>query len=218
MNFEGYIDHTLLKADATKKEIENFLIEAKNYSFASCCIAPSWVPLAKEILKSTHLAVCTTVGFPLGYTSTKAKCFEMKSVLEDGADEIDVVLQIGWLKSGREEDVLNELKKLRDVSRKHILKVILETCYLTDQEIKSACELCSDAKVDFVKTSTGFGPKGAEIATVKKMRVFSSKNMKLKAAGGIRDYQTALRMIEAGADRLGMSGGVKIIQERKDRE
>jgi len=212
---EKYIDHTNLKAFATKADIEKLCDEAKEYNFASVCVNPYWVPLCAEKLSGTGVKVCTVIGFPLGATSTKSKAFETKTAVEQGADEVDMVINVGLAKDGEWEKLTQDIKAVveeaKKASKETVVKVILETCYLTDEQIVKSCECCKNANADFVKTSTGFGTEGATIHNVELMKKTVKDALKVKAAGGIRDKETALAMIEAGASRLGTSSGKSIL-------
>lgn len=211
---EKYIEHTLLKQDATEQDLINLFEEAKKYNFLGVCINPCYVKLAKECLKNSDVKIVTVVGFPLGANKTDVKVYETKCAIEDGADEIDMVINVTRLKDKKYDFIVNEIKKIKEAAGSHILKVILETDLLTKEEIKKACELCIEAKADIVKTSTGFVKNGvgAKEEDVKLMHdtVFPY-GLKVKASGGIRDRETAEKLIKAGASRLGTSSGVKII-------
>lgn len=211
---EKYIEHTLLKQDATKQDFINLFEEAKKYNFLGVCINPCYVKFAKEYLKNSDVKIVTVVGFPLGATKTDVKVYETKCAIEDGADEIDMVINVTWLKDKKYDFIVNEIKKIKEAAGSHILKVILETDLLTKEEIKKACELCIEAKADIVKTSTGFVKNGvgAKEEDVKLMyETVSPYGLMVKASGGIRDRETAEKLIRAGASRLGTSSGVKII-------
>lgn len=210
-----YIDHTLLKPDATKEEIEKLCEEALKYDFYSVCVNSRWVPLCSELVKDSDVKVCSVVGFPLGAMSKDAKAYETKKACQDGAREIDMVIDIGSLKAKDYEAVQEDIKSVVTSASEYdaIVKVILETGLLSKEEIVTACELSEAAGAHFVKTSTGFGHGGAEIEDVKLMRNSVSKNVCVKASGGIRDKKTALDMIDAGADRIGTSSGIKIVEE-----
>lgn len=208
-----YFDHTNLKAFAREEDIEKLCQEAKKYEFFSVCINPSYVKLAKELLKDSRVKVCSVAGFPLGATSTEAKVAETKQAVKDGAEEIDMVINIGALKDKRETFVKKDIEEVVKAAKGRIVKVIIECCYLTDEEKKRACVLAKQAGAHFVKTSTGFGSGGAEIKDVKLMKkVFGGD---VKAAGGIRTLKDALAMIEAGATRIGASASVAIVEEFK---
>ena len=211
---EKYIEHTLLKQDATEQDFINLFEEAKKYNFLGVCINPCYVKFAKEYLKNSDVKIVTVVGFPLGATKTDVKVYETKCAIEDGADEIDMVINVTWLKDKKYDFIVNEIKKIKEAAGSHILKVILETDLLTKEEIKKACELCIEAKADIVKTSTGFVKNGvgAKEEDVKLMyETVSPYGLMVKASGGIRDRETAEKLIKAGATRLGTSSGVKII-------
>ena len=211
---EKYIEHTLLKQDATEQDFINLFEEAKKYNFLGVCINPCYVKFAKEYLKNSDVKIVTVVGFPLGANKTDVKVYETKCAIEDGADEIDMVINVTRLKDKKYDFIVNEIKKIKEAAGSHILKVILETDLLTKEEIKKACELCIEAKADIVKTSTGFVKNGvgAKEEDVKLMYdTVSPYGLKVKASGGIRDRETAEKLIKAGASRLGTSSGVKII-------
>lgn len=207
-----YFDHTILKADAKKEDIEKICKEAIEYNFASVCVNSYWTGYVAQLLSNSDVSVCTVVGFPLGAMSTKAKAYETSCAVEDGADEIDMVINVGELKAGNLEAVFEDIKAVRGQCEGKILKVIIETCYLTEDEKKTACELAVKAKADFVKTSTGFGCGGAAVEDVALMKRVVSGKAKVKASGGIRNRQTAKAMIEAGADRLGTSATISIVE------
>ena len=211
---EKYIEHTLLKQDATEQDLINLFEEAKKYNFLGVCINPCYVKLAKECLKNSDVKIVTVVGFPLGANKTDVKVYETKCAIEDGADEIDMVINVTRLKDKKYDFIVNEIKKIKEAAGSHILKVILETDLLTKEEIKKACELCIEAKADIVKTSTGFVKNGvgAKEEDVKLLYdTVSPYGLMVKASGGIRDRETAEKLIKAGASRLGTSSGVKII-------
>lgn len=212
MKLNKLIDHTLLKPEATKAQIEKLCGEAKEYDFKSVCVNPNYVKYAKELLKESDVLVCTVIGFPLGQNTTAIKVAETKDAIQNGADEIDMVINIGALKSKDEDYVLNEIKEIRNACKGKTLKVIIETCLLTDEEKITACKLSKEAGADFVKTSTGFSTHGATVEDVKLMRETVGEDMGVKASGGIRDRETALKMVEAGATRLGVSAGVEIVK------
>jgi deoxyribose-phosphate aldolase len=207
----AFIDHTLLKADATSKDIEKLCAEARQYKFFSVCVNGSRVAEARHFLDGTDVKVASVVGFPLGAMSSDAKRFETEAAIDDGAHEIDVVLNIGKLKDGDDKFVLRELRDIVEAADERTVKVILETCLLTEEKKVHACELVVESGAHFVKTSTGFSTGGATIADVKLMRATVGPKFGVKASGGIRDTKTALAMIEAGATRLGVSAGVAIV-------
>ena len=205
------IDHTLLKADATTAEIEKLCAEAKAYGFCSVCVNSGYVPLAAAQLKGSGVKVCSVVGFPLGAMSTAAKAHEAKVAIAEGAEEIDMVIPVGWLKSGELESVEQDIRALREVTEGKVLKVIFETALISKEEIVILCEICTRVGVDFVKTSTGFSTGGATLEDVALMKASVGERVAVKASGGIRDYETAMAMIEAGASRLGVSAGIAIV-------
>lgn len=209
------IDHTMLKPEATPAEIEQLCEEALRYRFASVCVNPAYVPLAVAKLAGTEVAVCTVVGFPLGATTTAAKVCEAEQALDDGATELDMVLFIGALKVGDRERVEDDIAAVATVCHDGggLLKVIIETALLSDEEKVLACELAQDADADFVKTSTGFAASGARLEDVRLMRETVGPEIGVKAAGGIHSYEEAMAMIEAGANRIGASAGVRIVEE-----
>ena len=210
-----YIDHTLLKPDATKEDVMKLCEEAKRYSFASVCINPSFVKLAKEQLQNSTVKVCTVIGFPLGATTTISKVMETRDAIANGALEIDMVINVGAIKAKQWDIVKQDIEAVREASTGYILKVILETALLTDEEKVLACDIAKDAGADFVKTSTGFGPGGATEHDVALMRKIVGPDIGVKASGGIRDYNTAIKMIEAGATRIGASASVAIVQKKE---
>lgn len=213
MAIQRFIDHTLLAADATKDKIEKLCKEALEYHFASVCVNSCWVKLASEILSGSDVAVCTVVGFPLGAMDTESKAYEAGKAVADGADEIDMVINIGYLKSGMTTEVLEDIKAVRKATEGRVLKVIIETCLLSDDEKRIACELSAEAGADFVKTSTGFSTGGATEHDVALMRSVVGDKLGVKASGGIRDYKKAKAMIDAGANRIGASAGIAIVKE-----
>ena len=205
MDIAKYIDYTLLKATATPADIEKLCKEALEYGFYSVCVNSGYVPLAAEQLKGSKVKVCTVVGFPLGAMSTHAKLYETSVALSQGAQEIDMVLNVGLFLSGNVAKVLDEIALLKQETGDRVLKVIIETCYLNDEQKRLASQVCVDAGADFVKTSTGFGTGGATLADVQLIREVVGDRAKIKASGGIRDKQTALQYISLGVDRIGAS-------------
>ncbi|WP_419876360.1 deoxyribose-phosphate aldolase [Candidatus Pristimantibacillus sp. PTI5] len=206
------IDHTILKADATKEEVLQICREAKQYQFATVCVNAGWVAAAAEELKGSGVGITTVVGFPLGATTTASKAAEAKFAIEDGATEIDMVLNIGLLKSGDLDGVERDVAGVAAaVKGQAVLKVILETGLLTDEEKVTACEICKKAGADFVKTSTGFGKGGATVEDIALMRRTVGPDIGVKASGGVRDRETALQMFAAGATRIGASSGIAIV-------
>lgn len=205
MDIAKYIDYTLLKATATPADIEKLCKEALEYGFYSVCVNSGYVPLAAEQLKGSKVNVCTVVGFPLGAMSTQAKLYETSVALSQGAQEIDMVLNVGLFLSGNVAKVLDEIALLKQETGDRVLKVIIETCYLNDDQKRLASQVCVDAGADFVKTSTGFGTGGATLADVQLIKEVVGDRAKIKASGGIRDKQTALQYISLGVDRIGAS-------------
>lgn len=212
MNINKYIDHTLLKADSVQSQLDQLIEEAKAYDFASVCVNPCWVAYAVKALKGTDVKVCTVVGFPLGATTSATKAFETKDAIENGADEIDMVINIGLLKQGDYQAVEDDMRAVVEASGDKLVKVIIEACLLTDDEKVKACQLAVNAGVDFVKTSTGFSTGGATVSDVKLMRQTVGPDIGVKAAGGARSLEDALAFVEAGATRIGTSAGVTIMK------
>ncbi|MBA4547608.1 deoxyribose-phosphate aldolase [Thermoactinomyces intermedius] len=209
------IDHTLLKPDATKEQIVRLAEEAKKYHFASVCVNPVWVPQVYEILKETDVKVCTVIGFPLGATTPETKAFETRNAIENGATEVDMVINIGLLKCGRDDEVEEDIRAVTKAAEgKALTKVIIETCLLTDEEKVRACEIAARAGADFVKTSTGFSTGGATVEDVALMRKTVGDNLGVKASGGVRSLEDLMKMVDAGANRIGTSSGVKIMEEK----
>ncbi|NQN53028.1 deoxyribose-phosphate aldolase [Streptococcus suis] len=215
MKLNKFIDHTVLKPETTKEQVAKVLEEAKEYDFASVCINPTWVSFAAEGLKGTDVKVCTVIGFPLGANTPAVKAFETKDAIENGANEIDMVINIGALKDKNYDLVLEDIKAVVEASGDKLVKVIIETCLLTDEEKEKACELSKEAGADFVKTSTGFSTGGATVADVALMRKTVGPDMGVKASGGARSYEDAIAFIEAGASRIGASSGVAIMKGEK---
>ncbi|MCY9290012.1 deoxyribose-phosphate aldolase [Bacillus haynesii] len=206
------IDHTVLKPDTVKSEIEVLCKEARVYGFASVCVNPCWVKLCAELLKDSEVKVCTVIGFPLGATSSETKAFETKQAIADGAGEVDMVINIGALKDRDTGTVEHDIRAVTDAADgKALVKVIIETSLLTDEEKRLACELAVKAGADFVKTSTGFSGGGATVRDIQLMRDAVGPDIGVKASGGVRDKESALAMIEAGATRIGASAGVSIV-------
>lgn len=213
MNINKLIDHTALKPNTNKKSILKLIAEAKTYDFASVCVNPCWVALAHQELKNTDVKVCTVIGFPLGANTTEVKVFETKDAIEKGAQEIDMVINIAMLKDKEYDYVENEIHQIVEAAKdKAIVKVIIETCLLTDEEKIKACELSQKAGADFVKTSTGFSTGGATVHDIALMRKTVGTDMGVKASGGVHTHEEALAMIEAGANRIGASAGVKLLK------
>jgi len=214
MHINTYIDHTLLKPTASKNEIIQLCDEAINYNFFSVCVNSCYVSLAKQQLQNTKVKVCSVIGFPLGAMSTEAKVNEAKIALEDGADEIDMVMNLGYLKSQDFENVYKDVEAVKRIMPNNILKVILETCYLEEDELIKASELAIKGGADFIKTSTGFGTRGASLEDIKLMKSVAKDTTKIKASGGIKDAKTAINYINSGAQRLGTSSGIAILKDR----
>ena len=211
MSYNKLIDHTLLKPDAQPEQIVKLCEEAKEFDFMSVCVNPAYVPLAAECLKGSDVKVCTVIGFPLGMNLTRTKVEEAKLCIAQGAQEIDMVINVGMLKAGHDDFVKEEIKLLKEVAGKLVLKVIIEACLLTDEEKVRACRLSKEAGADFVKTSTGFSTGGATAHDVKLMRETVGPEMGVKASGGVRTHEDLIAMVEAGANRIGTSNGTKII-------
>lgn len=215
IDISKYIDHTVLKAVSTTKDIIKLCEEAKKYGFYSVCVNGSYVSVCREELKNSDVKIAAVVGFPLGAMSTDVKVYEAKKAIEDGASEIDMVINVGKLLEKDYEYVENEIREIKKVIGNNILKVIIETCYLSDDLKIKACELSLNAKADFVKTSTGFGTGGATLEDVKLMKSIVGDNAKIKASGGVKSLEDALKYIENGASRLGTSSGIEIIKGKK---
>lgn len=213
MNINKLIDHTALKPNTNKESILKLIAEAKTYDFASVCVNPCWVALAHQELKNTDVKVCTVIGFPLGANTTEVKVFETKDAIEKGAQEIDMVINIAMLKDKEYDYVENEIHQIVEAAKdKAIVKVIIETCLLTDEEKIKACEFSQKAGADFVKTSTGFSTGGATVHDIALMRKTVGAEMGVKASGGVHTHEEALAMVEAGATRIGASAGVKLLK------
>lgn len=211
MSIAKMIDHTMLKADASEKTILRYCREAKEYGFASICVNTCFVPLVAKELKGSGVKTCCVVGFPLGAMSTSAKAFEAKQAVADGAEEVDMVINIGAMKDARFDFVKQDIETVVEASKPAIVKVIIETCLLTDEEKVKACELSVEAGAAFVKTSTGFSTGGATVADVKLMKETVGDRAKVKASGGIRTPEDAKALIEAGADRIGAGNGIVLL-------
>ena len=211
-----YIEHTILKADTTHHDIDRVVREGLEYQFKGICVPPFWVKKARKQLGETEVQLVTVSGFPFGYNKTETKIFEIEQAIHDGADEVDIVWNLSAFRSGMTW-VKHDIAKCAEVLHGHgkILKVILETAYLDKDAIMSGCILCKDAGADFVKTSTGFAHEGAMVENIRIMRTTLPSSVGIKAAGGIKDYDTAVAMIKAGADRIGTSSGVKIMEEAR---
>ncbi len=217
-NIASYIDHTLLKANATEAQIRRLCGEAKEYQFASVCVNTCYVPLAAELLKGSGVKTCCVVGFPLGAMSTEAKAYEAADAVKNGAEEVDMVINVGAVKFGNWDYVAKDIEAVVKASHdKALVKVIIETCLLTDEEKVMACTAAKEAGADFVKTSTGFSTGGATVEDIRLMRETVGAEMGVKASGGIRTYEDAAAMIEAGATRIGASSGIAIVEGAKNK-
>jgi deoxyribose-phosphate aldolase len=217
-NINKLIDHTLLKAFATKEEIIKLCDEAKKYNFKSVCVNPANIELAAECLKDSEVLVCTVIGFPLGANTIETKVFETKDALDKGANEIDMVINVGKAKEHDYDYIEKEIAAIVNVAKGNTVKVIIETCYLTDEEKEEVCKRASNAKATFVKTSTGFGTGGATASDVKLMKQSINEDMFVKASGGVRNLNDLLTMVEAGASRIGASSGVAIMNNNESKE
>ncbi len=211
MKRSKYIDHTLLKPEAKQEDIQKLCQEALHYDFASVCVNPYWVSYCANQLKESDVKVCCVIGFPLGATTSQVKAYECKEAIQNGADEVDMVLNIGQLKGKHYQAVLEDIQAVVNASGDKIVKVILETCLLSDEEIKKACEICMEAKADFVKTSTGFNQAGANLHVVQVMKEVVGDQCFIKAAGGVRTAEEMDEMIQAGANRIGTSHGIELL-------
>lgn len=218
MELSRYIDHTNLKMDATLKDIEKLCNESVEYGFASVCVHPYYVKLAHTLLKESSVAVCTVVGFPLGMNTISVKEYEAIDAINNGADEIDMVINLGALKNGDYDYIKEEIETVRDSIGGKVLKVIIETCYLTDDEIIKMTEICNETFVNFIKTSTGFGTFGAKVEQVELINQNKNEVLEIKASGGIQTRKQMIEMIEAGATRIGTSHSVKIMKEDNGNE
>lgn len=211
MELNKYIDHTNLKQDMSEQDLIKLVDEAKEYDFFSICINPCWVKQASELLAGSNTKVCSVIGFPLGANTTNIKVLEAKEAIENGASEIDMVINVSKLKDKDYEYVYNEIKQIKEAIGNNVLKVIIEACLLTNEEKTIACQIIMKAGANFVKTSTGMSTGGATVEDVKLFKEVVGDTTLIKAAGGVRTYEDALSMIEAGANRIGTSGGVKIV-------
>lgn len=210
------IDHTLLKADATKEEIIKIINEAKEYNFASVCVNPTWVTTAANLLEGSEVKVCTVIGFPLGANTPEVKAFETQNAISNGATEVDMVINIGALKDGNVDLVEQDIRAVAEAAKGSALtKVIIETSLLTKEEKVIACQLAVKAGADYVKTSTGFSTGGATVEDIRLMRETVGPNIGVKASGGVRDRETAIAIVEAGATRIGASAGIAIVKGEK---
>lgn len=213
MNYNKMIDHTVLKADTPLETVKRICDEAMEYGFASVCINPCHVAYCADYLKDSNVNVCTVIGFPLGANTSAVKAFETKDAIANGADEIDMVMNIGALKDKNYDLVRDDVKAVVEAANGTLVKVILETCLLTEDEIKKACELCVEAKADYVKTSTGFSTRGATIEDVRIMKEAVHGKAKVKAAGGVRTPDDMVKIVAAGADRIGTSAGCSLVKK-----
>ena len=213
MNYNKMIDHTVLKADTPLETVKRICDEAMEYGFASVCINPCHVAYCADYLKDSNVNVCTVIGFPLGANTSAVKAFETKDAIANGADEIDMVMNIGALKDKSYDLVRDDVKAVVEAANGTLVKVILETCLLTEDEIKKACELCVEAKADYVKTSTGFSTRGATIEDVRIMKEAVHGKAKVKAAGGVRTPEDMVKIVAAGADRIGTSAGCSLVKK-----
>lgn len=207
------VDHTLLKQESTWEQIKEICDDGMKYQTASVCIPPCYVSQASEYTKG-KLSICTVIGFPNGNSTTKTKCFETADAVENGAEEIDMVINIGWLKAGMYDEILDEINQIKRACNGKLLKVIIETCLLTDEEKVKMCEIVSKSDADFIKTSTGFSTNGATVSDIKLFAEYMSDSKQIKAAGGISSMEDAKKFIELGADRLGTSRIVKLVKEQ----
>ena len=215
-NIAKYIDHTVLKATTTSKEVEKLCLEAKEYGFYSVCVNGCFVKECKELLKDSDVKIAAVVGFPLGAMTKTAKVFEAREAIANGANEIDMVINVGKLIEGDSKYVEDEIREIKEAIGENVLKVIIETCYLNEEQKMLACELSLNANADFVKTSTGFGTAGATFEDVILMKKMVGDNAEVKASGGVKSYETAEKYIELGATRLGTSSGIEIIKGAKN--
>lgn len=212
MNYNKMIDHTVLKADATKAMVAKIIDEAKEYNFASVCVNPTWVAYCAQALADSDVKVCTVIGFPLGANTSAVKAFETKDAIANGADEIDMVINIGALKDGNTDLVFNDIKAVVDAAAGKCVKVIIETCLLTDEEIVTVCKLAKEAQATFVKTSTGFSTRGATPEAVSLMKQTVGDDLEVKASGGVRTIEDMEKVVAAGATRIGTSAGCKLVK------
>ena len=211
MNYNKFIDHTALKADTQKAVITKLCQEAKDYDFASVCVNPTWVSYCADYLQDCDVKVCTVIGFPLGANTPEVKAFEAKNAIEHGADEVDMVINLGDVKNGEFDKITDEIAAVKKAAGNKILKVIIETCYLTENEKVSLCRCVTDGGADYIKTSTGFGDAGADINDIELFKKHIGPNVKIKAAGGIRTKEAMEEFINAGCERIGTSGAKNLI-------
>lgn len=215
MNYNTMIDHTALKADTKREDITKLCQEAKEYQFASVCVNPTWVSYCTKLLKDSNVKVCTVIGFPLGANTSTTKAFEASDAITNGADEVDMVINIGAMKDGDYETVENDIKAVVKAANGKCVKVIIETCLLTKEEIVKACLIAKDAKANFVKTSTGFSTGGATVEDVALMKQTVGDELEVKASGGVRSYEDMVNVVTAGATRIGTSSGIKLVQGKE---
>jgi len=213
MKINEYIDHTNLKNTGVYEDIKKLCEEAKEFSFKSVCVYPYYVSYANELLKNSNVLICTVIGFPSGMSTTETKVFETKDALEKGTKEIDMVINVAALKNKDYDYVKNEISSIKEVVGNNVLKVIIETCLLTSEEIIKITEICNEVNVDFIKTSTGFSEYGARVEDVELINKYKKDNISIKASGGVRTYNDAMNMISAGATRIGTSNGVNIVND-----
>lgn len=209
------IDHTLLKQDSIQSQFKKLCEEAREFDFATVCVNPSWIEFCKKELEGTTVGVCTVVGFPLGAMTKEAKIFEAKQAIELGADEVDMVINIADVKESRMEKVVDEIRSIKEAIGTHVLKVIIETCLLNDEEKIRATQAVVDGQADFVKTSTGFSTSGATVEDVRLLKSITEDKIKIKAAGGVRSVEDLQKMLDAGATRIGTSSGCTLMQGEK---
>lgn len=214
MKINEYIDHTNLKNNGVIEDIKKLCEEAKKYSFKSVCVYPYYISYASELLKDSDVLVCTVIGFPSGMSTTESKVFETRDALIKGADEIDMVINVAALKNKDYDYLKNEIACIKEVVGNNVLKVIIETCLLTSDEIIKITEICNEVNVDFIKTSTGFSEYGARIEEVELINKYKKNNISIKASGGIKNYEDAIKMINVGATRIGTSNGVSIVEDK----
>ena len=214
MKINEYIDHTNLKNNGIKEDIKKLCEEAKKYSFKSVCVYPYYISYASELLKDSNVLVCTVIGFPSGMSTTESKVFETRDALIKGADEIDMVINVAALKNKDYDYLKNEIACIKEVVGNKVLKVIIETCLLSSDEIIKITEICNEVNVDFIKTSTGFSTYGARIEEVELINKYKKDNISIKASGGIKNYEDAIKMINVGATRIGTSNGVSIVEDK----
>ena len=212
MKINQYIDHTCLKSSATEKEIKKLCEEAIKYNFFTVCINPSYIKLAKKYLENSNVKICTVIGFPLGSNTTKIKTYEAKNAIEEGADEVDMVINVSWLKDKKYNLIIQEINAIKSNMPNHVLKVIVETALLNPEEIKKISEIILESNADYIKTSTGFSTRGANFQDIKIMKEIIKDKKGIKAAGGVSTYEDAIKMINLGATRIGTSRGTELIK------